>query len=60
MQKPHWCIEMGDDISDDCSEEINNDNKYFLINTNFINPRVGFIASFSLMYFLLFMQVMKV
>ncbi len=60
MQKPHWCLAKGENMLPDCSSDITGDNKYYLINTTFIDPRISFIVCFGLMYFLMVMQVIKV
>lgn len=53
FQKPQWCVKRGAEMKDDCSETIDGETKYFLMNSTFLSPRASFILSFLLMYFML-------
>ena len=59
MQKPHWCVELGDDIDDECAVDSEGREYNLLINT-FIDPGVAFVISYAMMYFLIVLQVFKV
>lgn len=59
MQKPHWCVELGDDIDAECSVD-SEGREYNLLINSFIDPGVAFVISYAMMYFLIVQQVFKV
>lgn len=59
MQKPHWCVELHDNIDAECSVD-HEGREYNLLINSFIVPKVSFIISFAIMYFLIVLQVFKV
>lgn len=44
----------------DCSSDVDEEIFYYPINTFFLKPRVAFILTFSLMYVMLLIQILKV
>lgn len=43
-----------------CESDVNEEVFYYPINTFFLNPRVSFILTFSMMYVMLIIQILKV
>ena len=59
LQKPAWCQKLGDQVSEDCSQG-QNGQQFFLLNPLFIEGTNITVLLFTIMYFLLSFQALKI